>query len=497
MIYKHICVLSILLLAFDTALTQESINLTNSSLFPLTISGAIGSSSATTPTIEAAILEETIIPNDDHIDIVYPSTLEVPNAYCTNILAQCDMSKELCTDPGLGKIYALLCPATCILSCKPSNSTLVGKLLMVQAFIKHGSEAPLIALTKSNFDSNFNNTPLGNLLPKGMNEMYIVGKKLRRRYGNDLGLITSDFNAFQVSTKSTGVEKTISSAMSLLNGLYDKSNSPNITGSRTNSFTPMPVFTNFLDTNYQWIEESVCPNFNNLLKSRVQMDYFKKINSQNADFIKLLGKASNKNSTDIFDYFDFIDTMRIYKANNISTVSYMNQSLYDYITELQNIVFGARLGAKVNAVNLTENGNMTKLSGGFMIQNMLDNAALKQLNNSFSNRSSTDTKIYLNIMDDSTYSSIMDVLGNKTLFTNSSFANPGSAMIFEIYEYNNTFKLQVAYLPDYASDFKVNQTQGVCDADSKTNLCTLSQFKSKVQKYLPGDVYSSCGLPKI
>lgn len=118
-----------------------------------------------------------------------------------------------------------------------------GKLIFVSMITRHGDRAPFANIQNANYDWG---TSLSELTPIGMNEEYDLGQELRKRYVEDLKLLPENYENQSIYVLSSHTNRTVTSAQSLLMGLYPSGTGPLLENGEAaikGRFQPIPIMT--------------------------------------------------------------------------------------------------------------------------------------------------------------------------------------------------------------------------------------------------------------
>ena len=100
------------------------------------------------------------------------------------------------------------------------------KLLFVWEHFRHGARQPYSSFDTKNWKDILNEhwKGFGELTPVGMRMHYLLGTSIKRKYSDFLG----DYNPNEILIRSTDVNRTILSAFSTLQGIYNNTNNFNL-----------------------------------------------------------------------------------------------------------------------------------------------------------------------------------------------------------------------------------------------------------------------------
>ena len=127
---------------------------------------------------------------------------------------------------------------TLLLSPTNASSSPNRKLVFVYTQTRHGSRAPLSIDSNYKDYYNFTWTNPKELLNSGYRQHYILGRHLNHRYINSLNFLSKTFNPKEILIESTDKNRTITSALSLLQGLYPFQTGKNVTYTQQNYSIP-------------------------------------------------------------------------------------------------------------------------------------------------------------------------------------------------------------------------------------------------------------------
>jgi len=117
------------------------------------------------------------------------------------------------------------------------------QLVFVTLITRHGDRSPFTNIKNANYKWK---TPLEQLTPIGMKEEYMLGKKLRKRYVNNLKLLKPNYVDDSIYAVSSDYNRTIESAECLLTGLYPPRTGPKLENGKNAlpyGIQPIPVRT--------------------------------------------------------------------------------------------------------------------------------------------------------------------------------------------------------------------------------------------------------------
>ena len=220
------------------------------------------------------------------------------------------------------------------------------KLLFVWEHFRHGARASYRSfknwtdVLKEKWDGE------GELTPMGMRMLYLLGVSTKKKYQN---FLSENFDPNEILIKSTDVNRTIISAYSFLQGLYDNKTSQNLTQKQIElsnipnsnysklikdkkeeigpqydqggrGFYPVYIFPTNFDHLFQIFRANECPGIKKNIDELSKSETIKKMIRETCDHInktygeyifKFMNKSGVKEPDYLYDYstlFDIADT---------------------------------------------------------------------------------------------------------------------------------------------------------------------------------------------
>jgi lysosomal acid phosphatase len=116
------------------------------------------------------------------------------------------------------------------------------KLIFAVDIIRHGDRTPTDDIPTAPYPWP---EGLGQLTPLGMQQEYLLGTKMRKRYIEQNHLLPKQYLASTMYVRSTDFNRTLMSAESLLLGLYPLGSGPNLSSSNQPAlpanYQPIPI----------------------------------------------------------------------------------------------------------------------------------------------------------------------------------------------------------------------------------------------------------------
>lgn len=329
-----------------------------------------------------------------------------------------------------------------------------GKLIFAIDIIRHGDRTPLIASPEM---EKIWPQGLGQLTPRGMNQEYELGKKLRKQYVNKYHLLPKQYDINAMSVRSTSMARTMMSAQSILFGLYPLGTGPSLNNSvkaLPEGLQPIPI-----NTVTREQDTLLLPNHDKEMSKKLLETYI--FNDPNwiqkdlalkpnySAWTKLIGvKISN-----LFDLIHVSDRLSIERLYNIP--------LPDGLQENEaNMIIDAGEWALLNIAN------HSKLA--LIVGSELDRTIKREVN--LAAEQNRPLKYLLFVAHDTTIEAQLKLLG-QTIDELPPYASQLNYSLFDMGSSN--FEVRVTYnqKPLYIEQ---------CGA----NTCTLSEFTNLINEQL-------------
>jgi acid phosphatase len=165
-------------------------------------------------------------------------------------------------------------------------------LKQVWLITRHGDRSPT-----GNFPKLHQWEILGELTGEGMDQLYRLGSKIRKKYIQEMGFIPSNYTADTIYVRSTDKDRTLMSAQSFIYGLYPLGTGPassifKMDGDkpRPYNFQPVPIHTENSKTDLLLYAYKNCPPLDELLKERKQTNEWKTKEIETESFRDILAQ---------------------------------------------------------------------------------------------------------------------------------------------------------------------------------------------------------------
>ena len=266
-----------------------------------------------------------------------------------------------------------------IISKNPNNEG--EKLLFVWEHFRHGARGPYCYFDKVNWKDYLNEKwdGEGELSPLGMRMHYLLGVSSKQKYSN---FLSKTYNPNEILITSTNVNRTILSAFSTLQGLFNfsttntlndkqikKANIPNVNNSYLiskkikdleNKVTeggigmyPVHIYTTNYDHLFQIFRTEECPGISKYIEKarntnelkKILNDTSAKINDTYGEYIfKFMSKSGVEDPYYLFDYYELFsiaDTFiaDYYNGREIKIVNDTEINMENFYKDCLNISF--------------------------------------------------------------------------------------------------------------------------------------------------------------
>uniref|UniRef100_A0A7E4VQP8 Acid phosphatase n=1 Tax=Panagrellus redivivus TaxID=6233 RepID=A0A7E4VQP8_PANRE len=124
------------------------------------------------------------------------------------------------------------------------GSVVADELVHVQVLFRHGDRAPAGTYANDPYQENAWPVPWGELTNDGMFQHFTQGRRLQKRYIQDLKYVHQKYRSNHIKVRSTDVDRTLMSAYAHLAGFYGTSPDTHPSdGSWPSNWSPVPVHT--------------------------------------------------------------------------------------------------------------------------------------------------------------------------------------------------------------------------------------------------------------
>ncbi|KAL6735746.1 hypothetical protein Aduo_006158 [Ancylostoma duodenale] len=375
------------------------------------------------------------------------------------------------------------------------------ELILVQGIWRHGDRSPARTCPTDPFQEGnwtFGGGGFGQLSPIGMKQHMNLGELLRRTYV-DSGFLSQRYSSKEIHIRSTGVNRTIVSAISNLLGMYSPRKGVNIPGvdypnepGWPTGYVPVPIHAADHHIDYVGNPDAECPRQAKLwvmAKSSPELQAFQN-RADVAAMLDLLTKNCGE-KIDIDNLWLIYDALMIEQIHANSTLrqvnKWFNDKLYGQISAINALAKLYRNGnfnstLMMNGLNIGL--ELQKIRGGSMINeiNMHMNLKIACMSAKADDpkcRWANGNKYYIYSAHDSTLFAFFSILGIvKKVFRTSERPAYAAATLIELW-LNHTdrkpyFKLN--YHPGNMTIYPITTLIDDCNGKTYCGLDVFAKF---------------------
>uniref|UniRef100_A0A2K6VKV0 Acid phosphatase n=1 Tax=Onchocerca volvulus TaxID=6282 RepID=A0A2K6VKV0_ONCVO len=373
------------------------------------------------------------------------------------------------------------------------------ELIFVHVLWRHGDRGPMkLYPNDPNKESMWPNG-LGELTEIGMQQLFKVGKSFYERYINRIPpFLSKNYNNREIYIRSTDVNRTITSAMAVLAGMFRNGIAGKDYPKESNEINwprgwiPIPVHTVELKHDHIGYPFHQCKRAELLEKEAFQSNNFRKITAMHQELLKYLSNMTGYKDLQLNERFNSIlDTLTIERFHNLKVPEWFTEKVEKEMRFLRAEIRKNRYG---NAKYFGSSGRLIRLRGGAILNAIIDKLRQKWkcLNND-----STECVSYKNIKfyglsaHDVTISALFAALRIKSEITDIGDPEYGATVYFELYKFNNEPYVKFLYSKSYLDEPK-SVTNSIRECPAMSDLCPLEKFIMGQKDYLPTNIRKEC-----
>jgi len=362
-------------------------------------------------------------------------------------------------------------------------------LRSVTLLYRHGVISPKYSPPK-----NATEWPMGfsQLTAVGMRGMYDEGALLRKRYVDELGLLSPSYHANEVFVRASNTDRALQSAQMLMLGLYPLGSGPDpsVYNSALSAapeaalaFTPVPIHSVALENDSvmrPWTGRADCKRYRTFVKRLGSTELYENQGKEHKDFLRRVSAVMGVNA-------DKKIGMVLYLINEVyeplSANPHHNLPLPEEISEDDMLKMGEL--ADWNYHHQFQGPSVGRLTGGSFVAEVIKNFT------SVSDGKANAKRLYLYSGHQRTLLGLEAALGIETVRTEGPLYTGrvpplGSHYAFELHEIENgKFAMKLKFLSEDAE-----QTIQVPGCESE--LCPLDSFVSAVSDVIPTNWRKEC-----
>lgn len=355
---------------------------------------------------------------------------------------------------------------------------------------RHGVISPKYAPPK-----NATEWPMGfsQLTAVGMRQMYERGSALRKRYVEDLGLLSERYHADELAVRSSSTDRALQSAQMMILGLYPLGLGPDpsiydqnleAAPSAELAFTPVPIHAVALENDAvmrPWTGRASCTRYRNFVKRLGNTELYEEKGREHEDFLRRVSAV-----------------MGVNEGKKIGTVLYLINEVYEPLSA--NLQHNLPLPEGISLEDMEKMSELAdwnyhhqflgrtvgRLTGGSFIADVLKNFAQVSEGNARAKR------LYLYSGHQRTMLGVDAALGIETARTSGPLFKGrvpqlASHYAFELHELSKgDFAIRLKFVTNDGE-----QTIRVPGCDSDT--CSLKNFAAAVGDAIPRNWRQECG----
>lgn len=340
-------------------------------------------------------------------------------------------------------------------------------LRLVNVLYRHGDRSPVVIYPTDPNQADKWPQGLGWLTKIGMQEQYGLGQWLKTRYMDSY--MNSTYMREEIVVHSSDEDRCLMSAYCNLAGLYPPDDEQKF--NEDINWQPIPVFTKPKPEDNMLNMGENCPRYNELLQQTLASHAVTEEEKRNKAFYEFVGKNSHMNHENISNIWQISDTSFCEKAHNMSLPSWINETVYNKLRELEAYQFTL----------LFNNNEMSMLKGGPLLSQIITNMN-KKINDVF-----MKTKMFMYSAHDTTVAALLSALG---LYDGKSPQYTASVVV-ELHEQ----QVGQFYVNIFYKNVTDNSTAYPLTLPNCTIDCPIDKFIQLTKDAVPTDWLKQCGLP--
>lgn len=180
----------------------------------------------------------------------------------------------------------------------------------------------------------------GMLTPEGMNMLYTLGKAFRQRYVVDNSLVNGSYTRRDITVRSTDYDRTLMSAQSFLNGLYNPGTGPlmqdGLPGLTPQRLQPVPIHTvpQPEDSLLRAYANGMCPAFRAAYAERQGDSEWVDMRQKHKALLGQLPGMTGLDSVSVDDMYRVEDPLVCDKAHGLPWPAGFTQSIFEATQEM-------------------------------------------------------------------------------------------------------------------------------------------------------------------
>ncbi|GMR32250.1 hypothetical protein PMAYCL1PPCAC_02445, partial [Pristionchus mayeri] len=351
------------------------------------------------------------------------------------------------------------------------------RLIMAQTLWRHGCRTPTGCYPTDPYQESFWGVPWGELTTGGMSQHFDQGRRLRKRYIEETGLLGEKYSRYETAVRSADTPRCIESGMSNLAGFYsDSPTYPLDTLGWPSSWTPIPVHSRPHEEDRELEAGVSCPRADQLRKARENQPVFQDfLASKWAIFASINANSGANFDVSMDTLSHMLGILRVERNDfNLTMPSWVTDQFYNELALANDEGKDFTVGDA--GFGFPEDSELIRLRGGFMLKEFV-----KNLNNAVKN--GTTTKYFAYSGHDTIQRALLMTLGVKKAILGPGNPDYASVVACELWMRNGEYYVKILFAPDSRSDL-INFSS-LLPLDCVDGMCPLSSFIDYSSLYIP------------
>ncbi|KAI6195814.1 Acid phosphatase [Aphelenchoides besseyi] len=370
------------------------------------------------------------------------------------------------------------------------------ELVFVQSLFRHGDRTPESPFY---YDKPNQWPGLAEVTVKGMEQMVVLGKKLRTKYVETLKFISHYYNPKEVYFRSSNRNRTLQSALAKIVGFVKGRRGIEYPDMEEwpEDYVPVPVHTIDYYTDSVFNQYIKCEKAEQARELLMKAPEYQLLKRKTARLLQHLSKLRNQTITLENSYF-FYDIWHIHRLNNVPMPPGFTDELYEQFEALSFVMHDYQFGVGIRTFRgMDLRRELTRLRGGSILGELIGNMEMKvECANDSKNKKSCqwirDLKYYAYSGHDTTIEVLFSAFG----FENTNYVDVGepkyaACLTFELWKSKNGYYVKVLYWPPQMGTFDITADIVGCDEEK----CPLRRFVDRSQAMMVDDFEEECKLP--
>ncbi|XP_046545920.1 lysosomal acid phosphatase-like [Haliotis rubra] len=259
-----------------------------------------------------------------------------------------------------------------VIGCWSVNTTAPTTLRLVNLMYRHGDRTPYTTYPKNPHVQNAT-WPQGLkwLTTDGMEQLYSLGRFLRRRYS---GFLSDRYLHTEIRVESSDADRAMMSAYSNLAGLYPPSGDQ--VWNSNIPWQPIPVHTRPKVEDNMLALGKPCPKNDLLYNLRFNSVQVHRVEEDNKDFFHFLEEKSGLSPVTFKNLWEISDTLFCEHNHNVTWPSWVNSTIYKKLRDYEAVGYELLYNGTIRA----------RLNGGPLLKKWIELAQQKVTSKSYTTK---------------------------------------------------------------------------------------------------------------